>query len=195
MSRLNYSLVIWSFLIIVSFHPITIYYRPLSSRLEVREVAGRKIIILNQQEDEDTTVATIIIRASTEHVINDLERAVDDGVNAVRTLCTDPRLLPGAGAVELELSKRLAVYADEVAGLDQYAIRKFAEAFDVVPRTLAENSGCDPTSKMHALHASHVTPNSETMGFDLESLDAKDSVAAGVFDLFATKVSQAGSIR
>lgn len=53
-------------------------------------------------------------------------------------------------------SCRLSAYADEVQGLDQYAIRKFGEAFDVVPRTLAENSGGDPTTSMHTLHGSHL---------------------------------------
>ena len=42
-------------------------------RIEVREVGGRKVIVFSQQQDEDTTVATIIIRASTEHVLNDVE--------------------------------------------------------------------------------------------------------------------------
>lgn len=49
-----------------------------------------------------------------------------------------------AGSVELELNKRLKAFADEDKTLDQYGIRKFAEAFDVVPRTLAENSGTLP---------------------------------------------------
>jgi T-complex protein 1 subunit theta len=48
-------------------------------------------------EDEDTSVSTIVLRASTENVMNDLERSVDDGVCSVKTLCNDPRLLPGAG--------------------------------------------------------------------------------------------------
>lgn len=55
-------------------------------------------------------------------------------------------------------SHRLSAFADEVQGLDQYAIRKFGEAFDVVPRTLAENSGGDPTTSMHTLHGSHIAP-------------------------------------
>jgi len=109
--------------------------------IEVKEIASRKVTILNQILDEDTSVATIIIRAATENVINDVERALDDGIHSFKTLCQDGRLLPGAGAIELELSKQLKLYADEEKGLDQYAIRKFAEAFDVVPRTLAENSG------------------------------------------------------
>ena len=65
--------------------------------IEVREVGGRKVIILNQVLDEDTSVATIMVRASTENVINDVERALDDGIQSVKTLCADGRLLPGAG--------------------------------------------------------------------------------------------------
>ena len=74
-------------------------------------------------------------------------------------------------------------------GIDQYAIRKFAESFDVVPRTLAENSGGDPTSSMYALHQSHVPASggSAHMGFNIEDNVPFDAAAAGIFDLFATK--------
>ena len=126
-------------LLLSSSTPSSLLYVIIS--IEVKEIASRKVTILNQILDEDTSVATIIIRAATENVINDVERALDDGIHSFKTLCQDGRLLPGAGAIELELSKQLKLYADEEKGLDQYAIRKFAEAFDVVPRTLAENSG------------------------------------------------------
>lgn len=159
------------------------------SLIEVREIGGRKVTVFNQLQDEDTSVATIMVRASTENLMNDVERALDDGIQAVKTLCVDPRLLAGAGSVELELSKRLKAFADEDQGLDQYAIRKFAEAFDVVPRTLAENSGCDPTATMHTLHTAHLAPNSETMGFDIEECAPMDARAKEVFDGYATKVN------
>jgi chaperonin GroEL (HSP60 family) len=182
--------------------------------VEVREIAGRKVTVFKQELDEDTSIgkllliyicnfhflshlllificklhwiATILVRASTEHVLNDIERALDDGINSVKTLCNEPRLLAGAGAVELELNK---AFADTVVGLDQYAIRKFGESFDVVPRQLAENSGQDPTSMMHALHLSHMKENGETQGFDIEENCALDSVKAGVFDLYGAKVN------
>lgn len=159
------------------------------SCIEVREIASRKVIILNQVHDEDTSVATIVIRAATENLINDVERALDDGIQSVKALCVDGRLLPGAGSVELELNKRLKAIADEDKTLDQYGIRKFAEAFDVVPRTLAENSGCDPTSMMHALHTSHEGPNTETIGFSLDEVGPGDALKAHVYDLYATKVN------
>jgi len=159
------------------------------SLIEIREVGGRKICVFSQDLDEDTAVATIVIRASTDNVLNDVERAIDDGVHAVKAILEDGRLLPGAGAVELELCKRLKAYADEVMGLDQYAIRKFADAFTVVPRTLAENSGCDPTSTMHELHVAHKAENSATIGFDIDECKPSDAAAAGVYDIFVTKVN------
>jgi T-complex protein 1 subunit theta len=161
--------------------------------LEVIEVSGRKITLLSQEQDEDTSIATIVIRASTENVINDLERSLDDGICAVKTLATDGRLLPGAGAVELELSRQLKAYAEEVKGLDQYAINKFAEAFDIIPRTLIENSGCDSTSHLQALHESHSLLNNNPlraqMGFDIEEHVPLDASAALIYDLYLTKLN------
>eukprot|EP01034_Spumella_vulgaris_P022415 gene22414-28539_t len=159
------------------------------SLIEVKEIGGRKVVVFNQVLDEDTSVATIMVRASTENVMNDVERALDDGIQSFKTLCVDSRLLAGAGAVEVELGKQLKAFAEEDKGLDQYAIRKFAEAFDVVPRTLAENSGCDPTILMHALHTSHLAEGTANYGFDIEECKPMDAVAANVFDLYATKVN------
>lgn len=124
--------------------------------------------------------------------MNDLERSLDDGICGVKTLCTDGRLLPGAGAVELELSRQLKAYADEVKGLDQYAINKFAESFDVIPRTLVENSGCDATTVLQALHESHNPANENSgsnMGFDIEEHVPIDAAAAGIYDIYLTKLN------
>eukprot|EP01042_Synura_sphagnicola_P005756 gene5756-7347_t len=159
------------------------------SLVEVVEVGGRKVTVFSQVQSEDTSVATIVIRASTENVLNDLERALDDGIHSVKAILKDPRLLPGAGAVELELCKQLKLYANETAGLDQYGIRKFAEALEVVPRTLAENSGGDPTSIMHALTAAHVGDGGVSMGFDIENNEPIDAVAADIYDVYSTKLN------
>jgi T-complex protein 1 subunit theta len=159
------------------------------SLVDIREIGGRKVVVFEQEHSEDTSVATVVVRASTDHVLNDVERALDDGTHAFKTLCSDPRLLPGAGAIELELCKQLKQFADEVMGIDQYAIRVFADALDVVPRTLAENSGCDPTSIMHTLHMSHVGEGKATMGFNITENIPMDAAAAGVYDIYATKIN------
>eukprot|EP01006_Ploeotia_vitrea_P018100 TRINITY_DN49365_c0_g1_i1.p1 TRINITY_DN49365_c0_g1~~TRINITY_DN49365_c0_g1_i1.p1 ORF type:complete len:559 (-),score=47.95 TRINITY_DN49365_c0_g1_i1:119-1795(-) len=163
------------------------------SLIEVREISSRKVTVFEQKQDEDTSIATIVVRASTEHLINDVERSIDDGIHAVEALFSDARLLPGAGAVELELSKRLKIYATETAtaegSLDQYAIRKFAEAFDVIPRTIAENSGCDPSSIMHELHLSHIPDNTTNIGFDINTNKPCNVTENGIYDIFTTKMN------
>jgi len=67
----------------------------------------------------------------------------------------DSRQLPGAGASEIELAKRIAQFGEACPGLEQYAIKKFAEALEVVPRALAENAGLNPTEIVSKLYASH----------------------------------------
>jgi len=78
------------------------------------------------------------------NLLDDMERAIDDAVNTVKAVVSkDARLLPGAGAAELELARILSAKADETVGLSQYAIKGFAEAMEILPRTLAENAGLD----------------------------------------------------
>jgi T-complex protein 1 subunit theta len=157
--------------------------------VEVREVGGRKVVVFDQKHDEDTAVATIVVRAATENVLNDVERALDDGIHAFKALLADQRLLTGAGATELALAKRIKAIAEKDTGLDQYGLRKFAEALDVIPRTLAENSGCDPTNIMHALHTAHLEENCDNIGFNIETNEPFNALDAGVFDVFTTKVN------
>ncbi len=96
-----------------------------------------------RQEDESTRTATIVIRGGTTNSLDDIERAIDDGVNAIKAVTRDPRLLAGAGASEIEVARQLQALGEKTSGLNQYAIKKFAEALEVIPRTLAENAGLD----------------------------------------------------
>lgn len=131
-------------------------------------------------------MSTIVVRGATKNVMDEIERAVDDGVNVFKTLTKDARLVAGAGAVEMELYSKLLSFAEETPGLEQYAIRKFAEAFLVVPRMLAESSGLIATDVISTLTAAHQE-GKKNAGVDLESSDAIDAVTEGIFDCFATK--------
>jgi T-complex protein 1 subunit theta len=88
--------------------------------------------------------------------MDDVERAVDDGVNAYKALAKDSRVVPAGGATEMELAHRLAAFGRKQTGLDQYAIEKFARALEVVPRTLAENAGLSATDVVYNLYAAHA---------------------------------------
>merc|ERR1712070_1236710 len=113
------------------------------NHVHVKEIGSPRCTIFDQQGDDDSHVATIVVRGSTMNIMDDGERAIDDGVNVVKSMTKDARFLPGAGATELLVADHLQLYAEAQPGLDQYAIHKFGLAMEVVPRTLAQNAGLD----------------------------------------------------
>eukprot|EP00803_Ostreobium_quekettii_P000642 evm.model.scf_83.6 EVM.evm.TU.scf_83.6 scf_83:144034-148310(-) len=157
-----------------------------ASSISVEEIGGTSCIVLRQPEDAKCSLATIIVRSSTESVLDDVEHAIDNAVNCYRTFCRDSRCLPGAGAAEIELAKILSEYGRKQTGLEQYAIAKFVEALEVVPRSLCESSGLNATDVVAAVHAAHA--NGDTLaGIDLETGAPKDLTKAGILDLYLTK--------
>lgn len=160
--------------------------------VRVEEVGGRKVTIFSQDEaggDGGCRLSTILLRASTSSTLADLERAIDDGVHAAKMACRDGRLVPGAGATEMDLSVQIKNYADTCPGLDQYAVRAFARALEVVPRTLAENAGLDGSAVLAALGAAHANGNAMA-GVDIEAAETgRNGVdeATAVRDLLNTK--------
>lgn len=128
------------------------------------EEAGDHKVTVFVNDSETARLSTIILRASTQNLLDDFERCVDDTVNAFKVLIKDNRLLPGAGATEIELARLLQTFGDSTPGLDQYAIKKYAEAFEVVPRTLAENAGLNSIESISSLYAAHQSGRTKKVG-------------------------------
>jgi T-complex protein 1 subunit theta len=137
-------------------------------------------------------LSTIVLRASTSSVLADLERAIDDGVHAAKTACKDGKLVPGAGATEMEMALKVRAFADTCPGLDQYAIRAFGKALEVVPRTLAENAGLDQSVVLAALGAAHAG-GKLSAGVDIDAMGITGASGVidqtDVLDLYYTKAS------
>ncbi len=102
---------------------------------------GDTTVTIFRQLDDASQISTVIVRGSTDNIMDDVERAVEDGVNTYKALTKDGRCVAGAGATEIDLASRLARYAETCSGLEQYAITAFAESLEIVPFTLAENAG------------------------------------------------------
>ncbi|KAJ7320507.1 hypothetical protein JRQ81_020018 [Phrynocephalus forsythii] len=149
---------------------------------------GETQVIVFKHDKEDGAISTIVIRGSTDNLMDDVERAVDDGVNTFKVLTRDKRLVPGGGATEIELAKQITSFGETCPGLDQYAIKKFAEAFEAIPRALAENSGVKGNELISKLYAVHQEGN-KNVGFDIEAEAAavKDMLEAGVLDTYLGK--------
>ena len=135
--------------------------------VETLEIGGDRVTVL-RQESEVTRTATLVLRGATQNHLDDVERAVDDGVNVVKAITRDPRLVPGAGATETQLVERLTAFGEKTPGLGQYAIKKYAEAFEVVPRTLAESCGLDATETLSRLYAAHHKSEDWDTGVDVD---------------------------
>lgn len=149
---------------------------------------GETGVVIFRNEGKDSKIATIVIRGSTDNYMDDIERAIDDGVNTFKGISRNGKFLPGAGATEIELAQKLSEYADTLPGLDQYAVRKFATALETFPKALAENSGINATEVLQKLHSAHKS-GKVTEGFDIDSEQAAtiDVKTTGIYDAYATK--------
>ncbi len=98
--------------------------------------------------------------------MDDIERAIEDGVFAIKAIGKDGRILAGAGACEIQVARELYAFGEKTSGLNQYAIKKYAEALEVIPRTLAANAGLDSTEVLSKLYASY--PAEPYAGVDIE---------------------------
>ena len=98
---------------------------------------------------------TIFIRGGTEHVVDEIKRAMDDAIGDISAAIKSGKVVAGAGAPEIELARRLRQYAESLSGREQLAVNAFADAMEVIPRTLAENAGLDPIDVLAELKAAH----------------------------------------
>ncbi|KAH7354269.1 T-complex protein 1 subunit theta [Plectosphaerella cucumerina] len=157
--------------------------------VETLEIGGDRVTVF-RQEDEVTRTATIVLRGATQNHLDDVERAVDDGVNVVKAITRDARLVPGAGATETQLVERLTALGEKTPGLSQYAIKKYGEAFEVVPRTIAESAGLDATEVLSRLYSAHHKQDEWVTGVDIENDDGTGTLDAreeGILDLLVAK--------
>jgi len=129
---------------------------------------------------------TLLLRGGTQQVLDDLERALDDAMHAVADAVEDGKLLAGGGAPEIELSLRLREFAATLKGREQLAVTKFAEAVEIVPRTLAENAGLNTIDTMVELKSSHE--RNRNFGLNAYTGQVEDMYELGVVEPLRIKV-------
>ena len=155
-----------------------------ADEVHFKEISSTKCIVF-RRDLEENKMATIILRGSTINLLDDVERAIDDGVNTIKTLCRDGRLVPGAGATEINLAKKIQDYSKTQPGLDQYAIERFGQALEVIPRIIADNAGFKAEEVIADLYAK--TGESNVWGIDVMDGKVKDVAELGILDSWETK--------
>lgn len=155
-------------------------------RVRIEEIGGDRVTVFEQNE-ASTRTATIVLRGATQNHLDAVERAVDDAVNAVKALTKDTAIVPGAGASEIAVALDVHAEGEKNSSITQHAIKKYARAFEALPRTLAENAGLDGNACLSVLYAEHTKGN-KLAGVNIDGTSPSlDAVKEGIMDIYLAK--------
>jgi thermosome len=133
------------------------------------------------RECKEPRALTILIRGGTEHVVDEAERSMHDALCVVRDVIEDQKMLAGGGAPHMEIAKHLRDFA-EAGGKEQLAIEAFADAMEVIPKTLAENGGYDQLDILVDLRAKHEKPAGKWFGVQVFTGKTADMLKENVLE-------------
>jgi len=153
--------------------------------VEERKIGDDKMIFVEKCKDPHSVA--ILLRAGLERMIDEAERALTDSLSVVSDVIENNKIVPGGGAIEMELSKELRKYATTVGGREQLAIEAFADAIEVIARTLAENAGLEPIDILAQLRSEHNTAGNKNKGINIYEGKIQDSVKNGVIEPIMVK--------
>jgi thermosome len=135
---------------------------------------------------------SILIRGGTDHVIDEIERAIRDGLGDIASVIRQGSIVAGAGAIEIELARNLRLFSNKLGGREQLAVEEFAKALECVPSTLAENAGLDPIDVITELKARH-DKGEKHAGINLLTNKIENVLEAGVLEPTKNKLQAISS--
>jgi len=153
--------------------------------VEERKVGDDRMVFVEGCENPKSV--TILLQGGTEHVVDELERGMNDMLHVVANVLEEKKILPGGGAPEIELSLRLREFASTLSGREQLAAEAFAEAMEIIPKTLAENAGLDPIDAIVDLKAAHERGD-KSAGLNVFTGEVVDMVKEGVIEPLKVKI-------
>ncbi len=141
---------------------------------------------------ENPRAVSILIRGGTGHVIDEIERAIMDGLGDIASVLKYGSIVAGAGAVEIELAKKLREFSNKLGGREQLAVEEFASALESIPSTLAENAGLDPIDIVTELRSRHEK-GEKYAGINLLTNKIENVLEAGVLEPTKNKLQAISS--
>lgn len=157
----------------------------LAGLVEERKIAGEQMTFV--EKCKEAKAVTLLVRGSTHHIVDEAERAITDAIGAVSSAIEEGHYVYGGGSIEMELSSKLKKYAVEVGGREQLAIQAFAEALEVIPRTLTESAGMDPIDTLVELRSKHEKKDGLSFGVDIYKGKVGDMKALNVIEPLKVK--------
>jgi len=159
--------------------------------VDIERFGGDDLVVV--EGGAAAAAVTLLLRGGTEHVVDELERAVTDAVDGVVAAVESGGVVPGAGATEIAIASRVRDAASHIAGRKQLAVEAFADAVEALPRTLAENTGMDPIDAMVDLRTHHEREGRAGIIAGGRTGTVDDPVAYGILDPAAVKRAAVGS--
>jgi thermosome len=148
--------------------------------VEERKIGDDKMIFVEKCKDPHSVA--ILIRAGLERMVDEAERAMTDALSVVSDVIENSKIVAGGGAVEIEIAKELRKYATKVGGREQLAVEAFADAVEIIPRTLAENAGLDPIDIIVELRSAHEKEDGKYKGVNVFTGKVQNSLDSGVIE-------------
>ena len=148
--------------------------------VEERKIGDDKMIFVEKCKDPHSVA--ILIRAGLERMVDEAERGMTDALSVVSDVVESSKIVAGGGAVETEVAKELRKYATKVGGREQLAVEAFADAVEVIPRTLAENAGLEPIDIIVELRATHEKEDGKYHGVNVFTGKVQNSFEKGVIE-------------
>ncbi|MDD5182246.1 MAG: thermosome subunit alpha [Candidatus Nanoarchaeia archaeon] len=139
--------------------------------VEEKKISGEAMTFV--KDCKNPKAVTILVRGGTEHVVDEVERAIKDAIGDLAAVIETGKIVAGGGAPEIEVAKELRKYAASLGGKEQLAANAFADALESIPRTLAENAGLDPIDIIVNLKAAHED-GQKWAGVDVFTGEIKD---------------------
>ncbi|NXF12006.1 TCPE protein, partial [Smithornis capensis] len=158
----------------------------------VREIAfgTTKDRMLLIEQCQNSRAVTIFIRGGNKMIIEEAKRSLHDALCVIRNLVRDNRIVYGGGAAEISCALAVSAAADKCPSLEQYAVRAFADALEVIPMALSENSGMNPIQTMTEVRARQVKENNPALGIDCLQKGTNDMKQQHVIETLIGKKQQ-----
>jgi thermosome len=153
--------------------------------VEERKIGEDKMIFVEKCKDPHSVA--VLIRAGLERMVDEAERAMIDALSVVSDVIENSKIVAGGGAAEIEVAKELRSYATKVGGREQLAIEAFADAVEVIPKTLAENAGLEPIDVIVDLRSAHEKANGKYKGINVFTGKVQNSLESGVLEPLVVK--------
>jgi chaperonin GroEL (HSP60 family) len=148
--------------------------------VEERKIGDDKMIFVEKCKDPHSVA--ILIRAGLERMVDEAERAMTDSLSVVSDVIENNKIVAGGGAAEVEVAKELRKYATTVGGREQLAVEAFADAVEVIPKTLAENAGLEAIDVIVELRSAHEKAKGKYIGVNVFNGKSQDSIEKGVIE-------------